>query len=263
MRLTNRWLDGLNLVVFSQDLGVCYRLGNKLSRSVAIHYVTPLPRGWADQPANTVGRARRNGKVMKTLKNYFRELLVRQGERPVELVAKWNPGEVQRIRSRFRAASRSCGLGRKHLDVERNLSSQALGNRLARFLSSQLTGHLQDFTIEACAGQGYPDRRLVWSNGGRAFALELKATTRFEPKDNNRVILTSAPDKLLRWFTPPVHHLVATFRYEREGGRVRVRALRLAFLQPWTKVYVRLEASMTQRLLAAEEDLTMCDLQLN
>jgi hypothetical protein len=199
---------------------------------------------------------------MKTLKQYFRELLIREGKPAVNLVAEWKPAEIAAIRWRLKAACSRCALGQL-LNVEDELTSPALGNMLARLLAPKLDGGLEDLTIQRCAGQGYPDRRLVWAERNKAFALELKATTRFEPKDNNRVILTSSPEKLLKWFAPPVHHLMATFLYSRKGGRVKVRTLRLAFLQPWTKVYVRLEASVTQRLLAAEDDLTMCDVELN
>jgi hypothetical protein len=91
---------------------------------------------------------------MKTLKNYFREMLLREGKRPVQLVATWKDAEVSAIRNRFKYACRSSRLGQKSLVVEPNLASQALGNRLARFLTDQITGHLEDFTIRPYAGQG-------------------------------------------------------------------------------------------------------------
>ena len=84
----------------------------------------------------------------------------------------------------------------------------------------------------------------------RSYALELKATRSFEPKSNHRVILTCSSSKLRRHFVAPINHLLVTVFHKKEGNNVWIRNFRIDFLEPWTKVKVRLEASVSQHLLA-------------
>jgi hypothetical protein len=134
--------------------------------------------------------------------------------------------------------------------VERKITDPAMGNRLASFFANKVGERLRNYRIESCSGQGYPDKRLVRMANQRAYALELKAAHSFEPKSNHRVILTCSSSKLRRHFVPPINHLLVTVFYRKHRNRVWIENLRLDFLEPWTKVRVRLEASVSQHLLA-------------
>ena len=125
-----------------------------------------------------------------------------------------------------------------------------MGNRLADYFATQLDQQLKVFKIQRCAGQGYPDRRLVRVANRRSYALELKATRSFEPKSNHRVILTCSSRKLRRHFVAPINHLLVTVFHKKEGNSVWITNFKIDFLEPWTKVKVRLEASVSQHLLA-------------
>jgi hypothetical protein len=82
------------------------------------------------------------------------------------------------------------------------------------------------------------------------FALEFKATRRYRPKSTSRIVLTSSSGKIRRLFRAPVCHFLVTICYGRSGGRGWVTEARLGFLQPDTRVNVRLEASVNRRLLS-------------
>jgi hypothetical protein len=84
----------------------------------------------------------------------------------------------------------------------------------------------------------------------RRYALELKATRRFEPKSTNRMSLTCSSRKLRRHFVPPINHLLVTALCRRDGNKVWIYDFRTDFLEPSTKVNVRLEVSVSHHLLA-------------
>lgn len=134
------------------------------------------------------------------------------------------------------------------------VTNQALGNRFADVFCNRLGPHLRQYQIERCDGPGYPDRRLVRNRDGRAFVLELKTTREFFPKDDNRLVLTSNSDKLRRCFPEPVRHLWVTICYRRIRNRFRIRFVRLDYLKPSTPVQVRLEGSVSQRILSAQRN---------
>jgi len=165
-------------------------------------------------------------------------------------VAAWSSGDVEEIAEDFGAAFAAAGFGASPLAVGAATSNQSIGNKVAEFLVREMNQHLQRFRIEGCSGAGYPDKRLERQSGGGVFVFELKATSEFDPSDSNRIVLTSSSEKLRRYFRPPVLHLLATACYEQDGEEVTIQNLRLDFLEPSTPVNVRLEASVSQRLLA-------------
>jgi hypothetical protein len=187
---------------------------------------------------------------MNNLGDYYRELMNREGKPNVNLAARWAPDEITSIARCMRNAFSRCRFERQPLVVDSNVTGPAMGNKLAIFFATQLDQQLRVFKIQDCVGQGYPDRRLVRVANQRSYALELKATRSFEPKSNHRVILTSSSSKLRRHFVAPINHLLMTVFHKKEGNNVWIRNFRIDFLEPWTKVKVRLEASVSHHLLA-------------
>lgn len=188
---------------------------------------------------------------MNDLETFFGRLVVWEGQRPMPLVARWNPRDAEQVEAALRRAVNSCAFGSTPLRAGPSVSNQSIGNRLASFVSTEVNRHLKGFRIDRCRGPGYPDARLVRGNDNRAFALEFKATQEFDRRDNNRIVLTCTSAKLRRHFEPPISHLFAIILYERVGRKLWVRSVRLEFLDPQMPVNVRLEGSVTKRLLAA------------
>ena len=82
------------------------------------------------------------------------------------------------------------------------------------------------------------------------FPFELKATSTWDAADSNRRVLTSSSRKLRQRFPGAVNHVLATMLYASGAGVSRVQSLRLDFIEPSTLVNIRLEASVSHRLLA-------------
>ena len=187
---------------------------------------------------------------MNDLAGYYQSLAEWEGKPAIDLVAVWNSREVEEISEDFRAAFSAAGFAGVPLTVGAATSNQSIGNKVAEFLVGRINRHLQQFSIEACSGAGYPDKRLLRRSDRMPFVFELKATSEFDPNDSNRLVLTSSSEKLRRYFQAPVFHLLATACYDQNGDEVEIQNLRLDFLEPSTPVNVRLEASVSQRLLA-------------
>ena len=198
---------------------------------------------------------------MNSLEDYFCELTGREGKPVAKLASRWPHGEITSIARCVRSAFRRSGFDREPLMVDSKISGPAMGNRLADHFASQLDRQLRIFRIQKCAGQGYPDRRLVRVSNNRSYALELKATRSFEPKSTHRVILTCSSGKLQRHFVAPINHLLLTVFYRKQGNKVWIQNFRLDFLEPTTKVNVRLEASVSHHLLANSPHLSFWGLK--
>ena len=79
----------------------------------------------------------------------------------------------------------------------------------------------------------------------------MKATSQWNPADSNRRVLTSSSDKIRNHFCPQIYHLNCTVMYDiSDSDDARINALRLDFLQPTTTVNVRLEASVSHKILS-------------
>jgi hypothetical protein len=192
------------------------------------------------------------------LEEYFERLADWEEQRPAELVSRWDAGHVAEIREDFGAAYRAANFAGRVLEVEADTSNQSIGNKVAEFFVETISPYLRAHRIDACRGPGYPDKQLVRREGGRSFALELKATSHFNRNDSNRIVLTCSSRKLREQFEAPINHLLATVCYAKDGDQITVEHLRLDFLQPDSPVDVRLEGSVSQRGLArgAQESVT-------
>lgn len=111
-----------------------------------------------------------------------------------------------------------------------------------------LAGSLNAWVFEKCAGSGYPDRLL--RNGALRLPVEVKSTGQWKDADSNRCVLTSSSQKLRSRFKAPIYHLLLTVKFGRTDDHAVIENLRLDFLSSLTPVNVRLEGSVTQRLLA-------------
>lgn len=192
-------------------------------------------------------------KLMETLAEFFTKLSKYEGTPAAKLAWPWRQTDVSSITKAFDAARKRSPI---QFSVRGSTSVQALGNRVADAVADGLRPHLGRYRLCRCTGQGYPDRRLERPDANRSFAFELKAKTGLDPRDTQRMILTSGTRKLRRNFRVdrPICHLLTTAVYSvaRRGRRsvIRVHGLDFEFLEPSTLVQNQYEASVNQRLLA-------------
>jgi len=185
---------------------------------------------------------------MKDFAEYYRELLEREAVEFRELISNWREDLIVEIQNDFRQAIQNSNL-KKAVFVP-NKTNQSVGNQVEVSTIEELNKYLRNFKIENCSGAGYPDRILV-KGDFKQIALEMKATGSWNPKDANRRVLTSASKKLREKFTSPIYHLLCTVVYKSEGRAAKVEAVRLDFIEPKTQVSVRLEASVSHKMLAS------------
>lgn len=187
------------------------------------------------------------------LHGYFTQLSAWEGKPAAVLVAPWKPSVHDDITADLRHAFSSSEVMASPLPVSVGHTNQRVGNRVASAVAKQIGPKLRKFRLETCKGQGYPDMRLSRRRTRCDIALEVKATRRFDPRSNSRIVLTSASRKLRREFRCPANHLILTVCYGRTAGRFWIRGARLDFLEPSTEVHIRLEASVSRRLLAKND----------
>jgi hypothetical protein len=181
---------------------------------------------------------------------YYEELQRREGLEPVQLVAEWSQADTDSISAAFRAAFAASRITDQTIPIRAASTNQSIGNQVADFFVPVMNQHLQQYRIDACPGGGYPDKILVEIASRRTFPFELKATSTWDVADSNRRVLTSSSRKLRKQFPGAVNHVLATVLYATGAGVSRVQSLRLDFIEPNTLVNIRLEASVSHRLLA-------------
>ena len=181
---------------------------------------------------------------------YYIELQRREGLEPVELVAEWQQRDIDSISGAFRTAVGVSRITELDIPIRGGSTNQSIGNQVADFFVPTINQHLQQYRIDAYPGGGYPDKILVEIASHRTFPFELKATSTWDAADSNRRVLTSSSRKLRQRFPGAVNHVLATILYATGAGISRVRSLRLDFIEPTTLVNIRLEASVSHRLLA-------------
>lgn len=131
------------------------------------------------------------------------------------------------------------------------IKNQAIGNEVEKYIVPKLDSGLSDFSISKCRGSGYPDQILIQHTPRLHIPLEMKATADWDEKDSNRRVLTSSSKKLRAQFSEPIYHLLLTVLYSKrdEQDLATIDAIRLDFLEPTTAVNVRLEVSVSHKLL--------------
>ena len=185
---------------------------------------------------------------MKTFAEYYIDLLKWEEEAPCELISTWDSGLIKRIKNDFQKAATQTAIKGSVLEVREGSSNQSIGNQVETYTSAEMNKGLRVFLIEKCVGQGYPDRILAEGNV-RDIAFEMKATSNWEDKDSNRTVLTSSSAKLRKRFKRPIYHLLCTTIYTINGWSVTIDSLRLDFIEPTSDVNIRLEASVSHKLL--------------
>ena len=181
-----------------------------------------------------------------TLAEYYADLLKWENQPSRDLVADWPTDLVERISRDIRGAVEAAKLIGSDCSLKSGSSNQSVGNQVEAFIVAQVNA-AGNFQIENCSGSGYPDRLL--RDDELKIPLEMKATSDWNPSDSNRRVLTSSSAKLRAQFESPIHHLLLTAIYEVDGDVARIKGIRLDFLAPNTEVNVRLEASVSHKLL--------------
>jgi|SRR5439155_6330893 len=185
---------------------------------------------------------------MSTFEKYYEDLLTWEGVPFTQLISPWNQDDAKSIADDFARAIARSGIRGMLVPIRAGSTNQSIGNQVETFFVSLVDVSLQTFRIIDCPGHGYPDKQLRDRLSGRRFPLELKATSQWNPADSNRRVLTSSSDKVRSNFVAPMCHLLTTVCYEIND--YSVSSIRLDFIEPTTKVSVRLEASVNHRLLS-------------
>ena len=187
---------------------------------------------------------------MPRFDHYLRELQVREGLAPVPLIRQWTLQESTAIIRNIRFAVRQSGLIGSAIPNFVG-TNQSKGNKAADHFFNLVPPQLRAGNrIAKAGGAGYPD--MLYSIGGTGFCMEMKATSKWKPRDSNRRVLTSSPRKLLRLLQAraiddPPAHFICTLQYDDTAATVR--QIRLDFLESDSTVNIRLEASTSQKLL--------------
>ena len=189
---------------------------------------------------------------MANLAQFYRDLLIWEDIAFCELVATWPTSLRDEIEDTFGHAVAASLVNGSDCPIHHRSSNQSIGNQIEKYTVSNLAPHISGFQLEPCRGAGYPDKLLVQHGSEIRIPVEIKATSDWNPSDSNRRVLTSSSEKLRRWFSPPINHLLLTIQYTNdEFGSARIDAIRLDFLEPSTRVNVRLEASVSHRILTS------------
>lgn len=187
---------------------------------------------------------------MPNLDDYYRDLLTWEGVPARRLVDAWPACLRADLEAAFVSAASRSNFPGSLCPIVDGSTNQSIGNQVEAFAVATLSPHLVGFQLESCSGSGYPDKLLTQLGTGLRIPLEMKATSDWNPRDSNRRVLTSSSTKLRATFPGPVHHLLATVIYSVVQRGVNIKRLRLDFLEPGTEVSVRLEASVSHRILA-------------
>jgi hypothetical protein len=186
-----------------------------------------------------------------TLSDYYRRLLIWEEQPFQELVHKW-PGQLaEQIIEDFRQAFTGSNIKETEFIIPAGTSNQSVGNKVEGYFVDRVAPLMRRFQLSPCSGHGYPDRMLL--RGVQRIPMEVKATSKWDEADSNRRVLTSSSTKLRSQFVAPIYHLLSTIHYRKTDRGVRITGLRLDFLEPSTPVNIRLEASVSHRILFSGE----------
>lgn len=170
----------------------------------------------------------------------------------LELIHQW-PHELRdTIVSAFKKAVSDASVKGSICLLIPESTNQAIGNQVEKYIVQKLGEVISGFSISKCRGGGYPDQVLTQENTGLRMPLEMKATANWNDTDANRRVLTSSSKKLQDQFSKPIYHLLLTVLYSKKTDEdlATIDAIRLDFLEPTTPVSVRLEVSVSHKILA-------------
>lgn len=188
---------------------------------------------------------------MSNLGDYYKTLLRWEEQEYRQLVHEWPMDLREDIVSAFVNVVSDTSIKSSVCPIKPGSTNQSIGNQVEKFTIEKLSVAIREFTIEHCSGSGYPDKILIKKEPQLRMPLEFKATSDWNEKDSNRRVLTSSSKKLRKQFTEPIYHLLLTVLYSNgEEDLKKINNIRLDFLEPTTKVNVRLEASVNHKILA-------------
>ena len=189
---------------------------------------------------------------MPTLSDYYNDLQVWENVERKTLIAEWPETLAVSVETEIHDAIAAAGVLGIRCPIRKGSTNQSIGNQVEDFVIPLLAAKLSGFTLRKCAGAGYPDRELIQADSGLKIPLEVKATADWNPNDSSRRVLTSSSDKLRTQFTDPIHHLLFSILYEISSPMsAKIGRIRLDFLEPTTLVGVRLEASVSHKILCS------------
>ena len=189
---------------------------------------------------------------MANLRNFFRDLLNWEEQEHCELIHPW-PQELRNsIVLAFENAVSKSSVRGSVCSLPPGITNQAVGNEIEKYIVPKLDSSLSGFSISKCRGSGYPDQILIQNTPRLQMPLEMKATADWNERDSNRRVLTSSSKKLRASFSEPIYHLLLTVLYSKQDDEdfATIDTIRLDFLEPTTAVNVRLEVSVSHKILA-------------
>ena len=179
------------------------------------------------------------------------DLLNWEGQDYIELIHPWPNDLRDSIVLEFEQVIVDSSVKGSICHLPPGITNQAIGNEIEKYIAPKLDRHLVNFSILKSMGIGYPDQILIGYTHNFRMPFEFKATKNWKEKDSIRRVLTSSSNKLRTQFTPPICHLLLTVLYSKEDKEnfAIIDTIRLDFLEPTTTVNVRLEASVSQKIL--------------
>ncbi|MDE3268679.1 MAG: hypothetical protein OYH77_00160 [Pseudomonadota bacterium] len=190
---------------------------------------------------------------MQNLRSFYERLLRWERQKPQALVHEWPTDLREGVKNAFNKATKIASLCNSACHLKVGSTNQSVGNQVEKHCIERLRAVIEGFTISDCVGEGYPDKILAQNRTGLRLPLEVKATSCWDDKDTNRRVLTSSSKKLRQNFSPPIYHLLFTAVYNKDRDPITIDRIRLDFLEPTTQVNVRLEASVSHKILASSK----------
>lgn len=206
---------------------------------------------WEGQQSNQSGH-QWTQELREAVAPVFENTISEAGQQECELIHQW-PQELRNaIVSAFENAVSESSVKGSICPIPLGTTNQAIGNKVEEYIVPKLDSALSDFLISKCRGSGYPDQILIQQSTKLHMPLEMKATAGWDEKDSNRRVLTSSSKKLRAQFSEPIYHLLLTVLYSKQDDEdfATINTVRLDFLEPTTPVNVRLEVSVSHKLLA-------------
>ena len=188
---------------------------------------------------------------MANLRDFFRDLLNWEGQQYCELIHPWPQNLRNSIVLAFEDAVPASSAKGSVCSLPPEIKNQAIGNEIEKYIVPKLNSSLSGFSIFKCRGPGYPDQTLIQQSTNLHIPLEMKATAKWNEKDPNRRVLASSSKKLRAQFSEPIYHLLLTVLYSKQDDEdfATIDTIRLDFLEPTTAVNVRLEVSVSHKIL--------------
>jgi hypothetical protein len=90
--------------------------------------------------------------VPTPLRDYYRELQLREGLTPTDLIGDWDNAAVNDISADFRTVMTNSQITHQVVPIRPGSSNQSVGNQVADFFTLQFPGFLTKHVIRACSG---------------------------------------------------------------------------------------------------------------